>query len=685
MIPVNIDPITTTISENGGKSIFDWFDQHQQSFYTLGWCYLRNQQQMEELFYRSILKIQKEWPRFKSNIPFEIWVTSIFIHICRELSGDGSLQGLEESESHQGLFTALNPLQQDEKEAMVLTYVQGFSKEDEAYLLQVSAEKVNELLSSGIQSLRNGMYSETSFHGCMDYRKDYLNYIERAMERSKKIDFEVHIYHCQQCQEDLATFQDARLTMLNLTERVELHIPDSFMENVKERLQEQEKHRKQKRKKRQRKGLTLASVCVLVMGIGFFTGVIPYLYYLLTEEDPQLRTFLQQGNGQRLNLVAESEGVKVKIKSVIADELQTLVFYEIEDKNADNQYMLNLGDGVDVENDYEIMHYDTFPIYYPPELESDINRKEKNVYLGKMSLQPLKGDSGTIKLKITNLKKLIRDSSKQNTSWDYMNIENKSGEWDFEIPVTKQPSTEYALNKEIEIEGIPVRFDKLIMAPTATLLQVSVNNEQPEKRIESINFNDLEVNNQKVKANIYGSTLIFSEHSMNWDTFQIRFDPLLGEKPKEVSVQFKSVYLSLNENQTIKLDEIQEFPQTFNYAGSTIILDKQEDEQSTNIVISNREMKNRAYEVLHFDIVSEDENQFLSMEMEIEDVLVDKNGMEYDLNQSPYSYNEIEQPRYFHNTYNIRLHDHNLTSKKLVMNGYSKTEYVDDIVKFSLE
>lgn len=158
MIPAKIDPISiTTIREKGVGSIIDWFELHKQSFYLLGWSYLRNQQQMEELFYRSILKVHKELPRLKSETSFETWVTFIFIHTCRELSNDRSLQVSEESEPRQDLFKALDQLNEYEKEAMVLTYVKGFSHEEVAYLLQFSAEKIKELLFSGIQSLRKEM------------------------------------------------------------------------------------------------------------------------------------------------------------------------------------------------------------------------------------------------------------------------------------------------------------------------------------------------------------------------------------------------------------------------------------------------------------------------------------------------------------------------------------------------
>ncbi len=208
------------------------------------------------------------------------------------------------------------------------------------------------------------------------------------------------------------------LTMLNLTERLEdFHVPSDFMENVKKRLAEKEKHRQQKNKKRIRMGIIFASVFALLMGIGFFTGAFTYVYYTWTEENQQLRAFLQQGLGNRLNLEAESDGVKIKIMGAVADDVQTLVFYEIEDTKKDNQYVMNYQDGVFVKNQIDIMSSETNPRYYPPDFESDVNKQKKNVYQGKISLPPLTKDNGTIKLRITKLQKLIHSSSDPNVLW----------------------------------------------------------------------------------------------------------------------------------------------------------------------------------------------------------------------------------------------------------------------------
>lgn len=689
MIPAKIEPtsITAAIREKSEESIFDWFDLNKQSFYTLGWSYLGNQQQMEELFYQAIIKVHKELPRFKRETSFETWVTSIFIHICRDLSEDRSLLTRVETETRQDIFKALDQLKEYEKDAMVLTYVKGISKEEGAHLLQVSVEKMKEQLFSGIQSLRNEMGDGSLYNGCKEYQKDYIDYLERTLDRPKKIDLEKHIYHCQECQADLATFQDVMLTLVNLTDSMEdLHVPADFMENIKDRLAVKEKHRQQKNKKRLRKGLVFAGIFAILIGIEFFTAAFSKSYYTWTEEDQELRAFLEQDLGESLNLVAESNGVKIKIKSAIADEVQTLVFYEIEDMKKDNQYVMDAFDGVFVENDFEIMNTAAYPRYYPPDLEAAVNNEEKNVYQGRISLQPLTSDKGTIKLKITKLHKLIRDTSDQNGLVAYGGMESETGKWNFEIPVSKQPSVEYALDEETIVEGIPVRFDKLIIAPTATVLQYGINIEQREKRLDVINFNNLEVNNKKVKADSYGSSFIETTYDENWIPMQSHFDPLFGEKPKEVNVQFESIYFTFEDPKTIELDASEEYPQTFEYAGSTMSIDKVEVGLPTKVVISNHE--NRTYESLNFEVVGEDESEIVSMEMDSEGVLVDKNGVEYNMNE-PISYEEIEQPRHFITVFNTKLHPNTagekVVPKRLVIYGYNAMKYLDDVVKISLE
>ncbi|MBG9444010.1 hypothetical protein ABE66_05250 [Cytobacillus firmus] len=674
IIPEKNNPILPlTISVKEIKSIVNWFEHHQRSFYALGWSYLGNQGKIEELFYRAILQVHKELPKFKNSTSFEMWVLSIFIQVCRELPIDNSLKASEES-----IFHALQQLKEQEREMLVLTYIKGVSREEAAQLLQVSPEQIKELLFSGFQLLRKGLGNGECYQGCKEYQKLYMDYLERKLERPRKIDFEMHIYHCHNCQDDLASLQE---TILNFSETIEtFNVPADFMENVKERVSQRENLLKQKKTKRKRIGLISASVLVLFICTGFFTGIFSKIYYSLTEENKELRVFLQEDLGERLGLEAKSNGVKIKIKSVIADEIQTLIFYEIEDTNDNNQYMINIDDGIFIEDEMKIMVANTYPMYIPPDMESDLNKKEKNIYHGKMSLRPVKENEATIQL---NIKKVLK--LKRNSSDSYVNMVPEEGDWKFDIPVTKKTSVEYALDEEVEIEGTAVLIDKLILAPTGTILQYGLKNEQPEKRIEMINFKNLEINNKVAEPDLYGNSYVHAQNDLRWSKFQAHFEPLFEKETNEVKVRFDSVYLSIVDNKTIDLNASKEYPQTFEYAGSTISIDKVEMGQSATVVFSNHEIKNRAYESLHYNIVTE-EGDDSSMEMDHEGIIVDKNGKEYDMKKiTPKIYEVMEQPRHFFTVQSTKIHGKKVTPKSLEIYGYSTTEYLNDEIELQTE
>ncbi|UYZ22594.1 DUF4179 domain-containing protein [Mesobacillus jeotgali] len=684
MIPAKMDAITiATVQEKGIDSVVDWFERHKQPFYALGWFYLRNQQQMEELFYRSIIKVHRELPRYKKDTSFQLWVASIFIDICRELSDDEVTLTSEEDASHQDLFSALDQLEDAEKEAMVLTYGTGFSQEEASHILRVSVDKMKELLFSGTQSVRKQLYGAT-FNGCKEYQKNYIDYLEKRMERPEKIEFEIHLYKCRECQEDLAAFQDVTLMLHHAEWMNDLTVPEHLIANIKERFSEKEQQRQQKFKKLKKVALVFASVFAIVIGIGFFTGAFANVYYTWTEEDEQLRTFLQQNLGQRVNLEAESDGVKIRIKGVVADDYQTLVFYEIEDTNEDKQYVMNFDDGLIIENENELMKHNTYPRYHPPDLKAEMNKKEKNLFYGKVGLRPLEEDSGVIEMNIERIQELVLDGHEAMLGFGYRSNGFKTGEWKFEIPVTKQPSVEYELNEQAEIEGIPVRLDKLIMAPTATVLEYGIPMGDQDKRIDQIRFGNLKVNGVKVKPDQFGGYQhLQPEH--NWQILQMYYDPFYGEEPKDVTVQFDSAYFSYKDQKSIELDANAQYPQTFEYAGSTISIDKVEIGQPTTVVISNHEVENREFETLHINVVGENEHEPISMGMSTEGVIVDKNGVEYDMNSGSFDYEKIEQPRHFVTVQNLMLDGDEIIPKRLDIYGYNSMKYLDDVVEISLD
>ncbi|SID99011.1 Uncharacterised protein [Mycobacteroides abscessus subsp. abscessus] len=105
----------------------------------------------------------------------------------------------------------------------------------------------------------------------------------------------------------------------------------------------------------------------------------------------------------------------------------------------------------------------------------------------------------------------------------------------------------------------------------------------------------------------------------------------------------------------------------------------------TTVVISNYEIKNRAYESLYFNIMTEEgDNQ--SMNMSSEGVFVDKSGKEYDKKEITNAiYLGLENPRHYITVEKIEIPGDNVIPKKLEIYGYSTTRNLDDVIKVKLD
>ncbi|WP_426861482.1 DUF4179 domain-containing protein [Cytobacillus gottheilii] len=674
MIPAKTDKVhVSNISESSLIETLSWFDQHNQSLYYIALCHFTDHQKIEEVFYQSILKTDKESSRFKRETSYEGWVTANFIHKCQELAGGGNR---EETEGTEELFAAIYQLKKQEKEAILLTYVKGIPYDETAALLQLNIDQLKALLASGIQSIRETIGEGPEFQGCQEFFPHYLTYLDRAMERSEKIDFEIHLYHCQNCQEDLATFQEVKLMLADLPKK---QMPAAIWRKLKERVEETEKQRQQKRKKRKRIGLITASVFTVLIALGFITGIFASTYYALSEDDPELRYYLQENLGERLNLVAEDNGIKIKIKSVIADEYQTLVYYEIEDLEEEHQYMMIYEDGVTVENEYQSLNSMIYPRYFMPDMESDLNKREKNVYHGKLSLRPLVKDSGTIKLNIRNLQRVTKEGF---INYDY--TEAARGEWEFELPLTKQPSTEFALDGSAEIDGTEVTFNTLTYAPTSTVLQYTVEGDPNMQRMYTYMIDHLEVDETVIHSDYYGSYYNSTHNNNGSITTESLFDPLLGAEANEMSIHFGSVHLSVTDSLTIPLDTILEYPYTFEYADSTISIDNVQSGDATEISLSNYETENRSFDSLQYNVATENDAEITSMEMDGEGVIVDKNGKEYDIHNPTIPYEELVHPRHIRTVERTKYYGNNVKPTAIELYGYDSTKYLDDVVKVKI-
>ncbi len=668
----------STIREKDMKSTYEWFYDRKDSFYKLGWIYFQQQSDLETVFHETIVKIYDE-KHPKQGKEFEPWVTSIFISICRNRVSQKTEQASSRTtELEDEIFRELDQLQIEYKEAIAFVYLKELTIQEVAHILQVPADTVKNRLLEGIRVLRKKLNSQHFARSCKNYERKFIDYLGKTLEREEKVDLEIHLHSCIDCQRELSSIQDTIFTLTEAGENVRM--PSNFMENIENKLEETKRKRLRSRKKKNIWGMSVAAFFVLMICTGFVTNSYANMYYSwigwTESEDEQLIAYWKKGLGEPLNLVKENNGVKITIKSAIADDIQTLIYYEIEDTTNDRQYTMNMYDGVMVENEFEVLDRSVQERYYPPIFQKNTqDDDEPNVFKGKISLLPIEEDEATIELKITRLQQMF-DSIESASTIPYEEIQFLEGDWTFDIPVKKHEAIVHDLDQEIEVDGIPITLTKLTLAPTATLLDYQFENFQQNRHINTILFKEIRANDRTAKAEVY---------SMNW--LQASFEAIYPYEPDHVEIQFHALDYYQEDRATIKIQD-KELPQTFEYGGSDISIDRITIGNPTQIELTYGLSEEREFESLNIFLLPENEKDPISIGGSSEGVLIDREGNQYDIEDYVYNYETVEQPRYFETKHVMEIYDNasdQAIPKNLEIQGYMSSTYLDNIVEISLD
>lgn len=152
------------IKEKDIDAVLSWFEARKSKFYKIGWAYLKNHHDVEDVFHNTILKVHDHIDKLKQDRYFETWVTSIFINECRDLyrrnkrrQQEAAIEGNEAGQHPSDRLDVLDALEQvDEKfrEPILLKYIQGFSQEEIAGILGLPLGTVKSRIYRGLLILR---------------------------------------------------------------------------------------------------------------------------------------------------------------------------------------------------------------------------------------------------------------------------------------------------------------------------------------------------------------------------------------------------------------------------------------------------------------------------------------------------------------------------------------------------
>lgn len=149
------------------ESLYDWFDIRKDKYYRIGWAYLYNHYDVEDVFQTTIIKVHDNINQLREERFFETWVTSIFINECKRIlrsrqriSTTDDLNEVEiqhSQNSHLELKEGLNMLEDIHREVLVLKYISGYLQEEISQILDIPIGTVKSRIYRGLRELRSNI------------------------------------------------------------------------------------------------------------------------------------------------------------------------------------------------------------------------------------------------------------------------------------------------------------------------------------------------------------------------------------------------------------------------------------------------------------------------------------------------------------------------------------------------
>ncbi|CEG28819.1 DUF5643 domain-containing protein [Bacillus sp. B-jedd] len=530
---------------------------------------------------------------------------------------------------------------------------------------------------------------------CHDVKDLFLDYMDGNLDEKMRTELENHFAGCPGCQDEMSELKAMISTLKNEAETIT--VPANFMKNVRKKVRVSEA----KKRKFFKANALLAGAAALFLTFFVGTAVANGGFASLTDwwknfshqEDEQMKGIIDKGLGEELNLTAEQNNVKIKIKSVAADDLQTIIYYEVENKVGGKKYQIKYSDGITFEDQEKHWKIEDDPDYSPVRSQMNLYSDREGVYKGKLQLAPIKNKQALLDVNIGLLEE-VKDPSETENGADAENgpdASNKAdqleGSWDFKIPVKKHRAIEHKLNVKANVDGISIVFEKLTIAPTATLLTYRYQDGNSGKNLGYIKIASVEANGKVAKSDLFGGVTFSQSEDNGWGTEQASFDSLYLENPTSVKIKIGSIQYQIEDEKKIALGEDIQLPFSFEYQGNKITIKKLEFGPHTKMVMKEDLQANREYEMLDYEFLSK-EGDFSTGVM-IDGYFVDKYGMKYNAADYMPRIDELEEPIFYSTEHQIELAASGQNQKfipdAIQIHGYSKTQYINKEIKVNLK
>ncbi|MDE5413305.1 DUF4179 domain-containing protein [Alkalihalobacterium chitinilyticum] len=517
---------------------------------------------------------------------------------------------------------------------------------------------------------------------CKRCEEHVLNYIEGRLGEEETRSFEHHLNECEDCREEYMDLQQ----MMSIFNDEKNHVkpPDNFMRSIKEKIQTSKPTPKPKSKRkileifRPVAWVTAILFSFLFIGTAFatngFSGLFDWWKQHSVNHQQQVDESIAQGVGERLNIEKVSGDVKVTITNVVADDLQTHIYYEIEDLSDQGYYMMDFVDGIEILNtdEYWADPYTSTPLRSHVRLHSD----EDFIVKGRLGVSPMGVEEGVISLQLTQLAEVLSDwkeSNKMNIAPSEDN-ERFSGNWTFDIPIQKHPMVVKEMNVDVELDGHKVKFDKITIAPTMTILSYQPRSSGLVEKLIHIQFQGIEAGGRMYErspilfgnnSSTVGGTIVFSE---------VAFDSMYLLQPEEIFIHIDGYVVQVQDDKEILFDFEEDY--SFEYLGTKTSIEDIHLGNPTTFKMIEEVNSDRQYGSYWFELIYDDDPyKFYSSTIGTNGVIVDAYGQTYEALDYLYRMNELEEPQYFTTESDVTVWSEDETMEVIQPIGIQIIEY----------
>lgn len=512
---------------------------------------------------------------------------------------------------------------------------------------------------------------------CDDIRLKFIDYLDNNLTAEEEKKLIHHIEGCAECRKEL---ENLKKLVNEMNENAEdIKVPEDFMDNIRQRALNIDFP--VIKKKRTPFKILLIAAAILIMSVATVFATKNPLTELIKLMSPESRisNSVNNGLGKRLNISKIDKNIKITITDVVADDIQTLISYKIEDLNNGKEYNVKYDDGIIIKERWGKQIKDTNIEMYT----SLFSNEGKGI----LTLFPIDTEEKTINLAFTRIETKIGDTK-----------EVIEGNWNFQIPIKKYQGRSYNINATVKVNDYVINFNKITISPTLTKVNFNCSN-GGRKNERVIGLEDIRIiaDGKEYKPYNFGLGNWNPYSTMGYGDKEMTFDSMYFDNPKNVEIKVSRINTQITEEKPkefiVKLDETS--PQEFEYLGTKLIIDdlKVGDDITFNL---KQPVNSRIFETLNTAFWPYNEHNskknFSTAGNHNEVYYIDKDNNKYGFYDALLIWNEIRKKNpvlYMANTsYTLHPSD-GLDIKhekfiRMIIDGYTKTVFVNGSAKIKL-